>query len=344
VTTQLDSSVGISVPETTYGTAVVVTKFPEFTAEDFDWDPTFVQGSGLRVASRVPRAARRSLGKQMVTGDLTIEAPSKGLGALLLAALGAVVTTQRATTGVYQQNHTLAASDYLNSYTIQKGVPPLGGGAANPLTFAGMQCDSLELSCANSDILMCKTSWVGQSVVSTTGYAAPSYATPVELFTMVDAAIAIGGTVTPPTTTALATGGTAVADIVDFDCKVENALDDGGFNMGGGGKRVRKAAIGLSAVTGSLTAEYDANTLRDAYLNQTDLCLLITFLGQSVIGSGSDHAALQIYIPELRLEGELPKIGSTDGSPIQQSIDWTALDNLAAAPITIVYSSTDTAP
>jgi hypothetical protein len=52
----------------------------------------------MRVGSRVPRNARRSQGKKMGGGTVTLEAPSKGLGFLLNLAFGAVTTTQRATT------------------------------------------------------------------------------------------------------------------------------------------------------------------------------------------------------------------------------------------------------
>lgn len=343
MTTQLDASIGAAI-ETVYGTPVTPTKFVEFTEESLDWTPTFLQGQGLRVGSRVQRAQRRTLGKQQVDGGFTVEAVSKGLGWILNAAFGVVTTTQRGTTGVFQQNHTPAASDFLNSYTIQKGVPPLGGGATLAHTFAGMVCSQLEIDCPNSDLVTLKPTWNDRSVDMTTGYAAPSYPTPVELLKFAGGAITIGGAPTPPTTTALATGGTVAADIRDINLTWANSIDDGGFNLGGGGKRVRKPAIGLSALTGTMTAEFDSAVLRDAYLNQTDLALVLTFLGSTVIGSGSDNPALQLFMPLIRLEGELPKVPS-GGAPVTQSIGFTGLDPLTGvAPITACYVSTDTAP
>lgn len=342
MTTELDASLGAAA-ESVYGTAVTVTKFVEFTAESLDWDPTFVQGQGLRVGSRFPRGGRRGLGKQQCNGDITVEVASKGLGWLLNAALGAVTTTQRATTGVYQQNHTPSTTDPLNSYTIQKGVPPIGGGATLPHTFAGMVCDQIEINCPNADIATVKTSWTGKSVATATAYAAPAYPTPVELFTFADGAIVIGGSPTAPTTTALATGGTSVANVRDFDLTIANNLDDGGFNFGAAGTRARKPSLGMGAITGTMTVEFDSAVMRDAFLNQTDLAVYFTLLGTTTIGSGSDHPALQIYIPSLRLEGELPKV-SSGGNVVTQSVAFTALDNLSAAPVTVVYASTDTAP
>jgi hypothetical protein len=340
---QSDASLGCA-PESTYGTSVTPSKFFEFLEEGFDWEPGFTQGKGLRSGSRVVRAARRATGKQMASGSIKVEATSKGLGTLLSAAMGAVTSTQRATTGVYQHNFTLAQNDFLTSYTWQKGIPLIGG-ALQAHTFRGGVCSSLDIDCPNLDIVTLETGWNFRDVDTATAYAAPSYPTPMELFEFVEGAITIGGTLTLPTTTALASGGTAVATIRDFGLSIDNKLDDGGFNFGGGGKRVRKPAMGGNdedIVKGKLTAEYSDNTMRDAYLAQTDLALTLTFQGQSVIGTGTDHPGLQITVPNLRLLGELPKVAG--GDPVAQSIDWIGLDNLTQSPLIISYVTTDVTP
>jgi hypothetical protein len=344
-TTQLDASIGAA-KESTYGTAVTVTKFVEFTSESLDWEPTFVQGSGLRVGSRVLRSARRPTtpARQLVTGDITCEVVNKGLGWMFEAAFGTVVSTQRAAEGVYQHNFTLSTSDYLPSYTIQKGIPPLGGGTTLPHTFSGCMCTSLTINVPNSDIPTFTTTWNGRDVATATAYAAPSYPATTEILSFAGASITLGGSPTAPTTTAVATGGTAITDVRDFTITIDNALDDGGFNMGSAGKRARKQAVGLTPITGSFTAEFDAATLRDYYIGQNDLPLVVTILGNTTIGSGSSKGTLSLYVPNIRLEGELPKVGSTSGEVITQSVSFTAFDNLSAAPITLSYVSTDVTP
>ncbi len=337
----MDCSIGLAA-ESSYGVGVTPTKFAEFTGESLDWNPTFIQSKGLRVGSRVSRASRRALGKQQAGGDIELEVPSKGFGVYLLAALGAVVTTQRGATGVYQQNHTLATTDPVSSFTIQKGIPPLGGGALLAHTFRGCVLDELEIEFGNSDFVTAKTSWNAKDVDTATAYAPPSYPLAVENFVFAGGAITIGGTVTPPTTTTLATGGTAVANILDGSVKLTNNIDDGGFVLGAGGKRGRRPAVGMAAIGGKLTAEFDTVALRDAYLNQQHPALVLTFLGTTTIGTGTDKPALQITVPDFVLEGELPK--TNDGDVITQSIDWTGMDNTALTPITFSYVSTDTAP
>lgn len=343
-TTQLDGSIGY-VPEVTYGTPLTVTKFDEFLGDStLTWDATFAQGQGLRVGSRVARSARRPAApvKQMTSIGLHTEITSKGKGWILNAATGSVTSTQRGATSVYQHNFTLAAGDFLPSGTIQNGVPPLGGGNTIAHTYPGCVCQSLQINVPNSDIPTLLATFTGREVQTGVAYAAPSYPTPQELLTFTGATINLGGTPTAPTTTALGSTTTAPTDIIDFQLTIDNGLDDGGFNMGGGGKRVRKPAIGLSPITGQITAEFDSVTLRDYYLNQTDLPLVVTILGASTIGTGSDNPAFSIYLPNIRLEGELPPPQQTGIHTL--TIPFTAFDNLSAAPVTISYVTTDTAP
>jgi hypothetical protein len=347
VTTQLDASIGIKV-ETTYGTPVTVDQFLEFTDEGFDRKAEFVQGEGLRVGSRVDRAARRSLGAEGAEGSLTIEAPIKGLGILLKAALGAVTNTAvPSATGAYQQVHTPATTDPVDSYTIQKGIPPIGGGTTTAITFPGCVCSSIEFSAKAGEIVEVATDWIGREVKTDVAYATPSYpsypAGVDPLFTFVHGAIVLGGTVTAPTNTALATGGTTAANITEFSLKFEQGLDDGARGLGGAGKITRKPVLGKAKITGSLEAEYDSTTLRDAYLAQTRLALVLTFTHDSQIGTGTPvNPVLQIVVPVIVLEGEIPKAGK--GDPMVLSLDFTGLDGLSGSPIYVVYRTTDTTP
>ncbi|CAH0310369.1 hypothetical protein SRABI128_04490 [Microbacterium sp. Bi128] len=115
--------------------------------------------------------------------------------------------------------------------------------------------------------------------------------------------------------------------------------------MGGAGLRSRRPVYGRPEISGSFTAEYSSNVLRDAYLAQTPLALHLTFTHSDVISTGgsASNALLQIIIPSLRLKGDVP--GSNGGEPITQSIDWEAFDNdTASQPIYIVYRTLDTTP
>ncbi len=342
MTTQLDSQIGIK-KESSYGTVATPDFFPEFTEESFEWEPTFVQGSGMRVGQRTDYADRRALGLEQVSGGFTVELLTKGMGKLIEAALGGTGTsTQIGATDAYQQLFTPTSTDPLSSYTIQKGIPPIGGGTTLPMTFAGMVCSGFEFAVPNGGIPTLQTSWVGKSVDTSTALATASYASAVEQMSFVHGAITIGGSVTVPTTTALATGGTAVANIREFRLSYDNGLDSDGRNLGSQGKRSRKNALGKRAITGNVVAEFDAATLRDAWLNQTSLAIVLTLQWPIAI-EASNFPTFQITLPVVKLEGELPK-ATQPGSVVSQSIDFTVMDGrVATHPLYIAIVTEETA-
>lgn len=339
MTTQQDFQVGIK-QETTFATPVTPDHFVEFLNEDFNWIPEFASGMGMKTGRRVLASSRRTLVKEESNGTLEVECITKGLGILFGAALGTGTSTLISGTA-YQQLFTVPTTDYLNSYTIQLGAPLLGGGAAAPQTYAGMVCSGFELTAGNAAIPTLKTSWLGNSMDTSTALATASYPASTELFSFAGGQIVVGGAIVAPTTTTLATGGTAVANIRDFSFAFDNALDSNGFNFNNSGKRSRKPAVGLSSGTGNITAEYTDNTLRDAWRAQTDLGIVLTFKTTTII-SGALNPTLQVYIPDVRLEGEMPKANA--GDVIAQSIPFTMLNGgVTASPLYISIITAETA-
>lgn len=345
MTLQTDGSVGLA-KESTYGTAVTVTRFLEYTEQGFTDATEFVTGEGLRVGKVVARSSRRSAAKIATEGSLTIEQVTKGTGLLWEAILGSGTSTVRSGS-IYQQLFRPAVTDPMPSYTIQTGVPPIGGGTTLAHTFAGCVVDKWELSAEAGGLVELSTDWVGKDLATGTAYASPSYSASASLFTFVHGAITLGvngtDTLTAPTTTALGstTPATAATNITKISIKGENHVDDGGFVFSSGGKRGRAPVYGLREFMGTITAEFTAATLRDYYLNQTSLQLILTFVSTELI-SGSTYATLQVVIPALVFEGDVPQ--SDGGDVVSTDIDFTVLDGESATyPIYVVLVTADTA-
>lgn len=331
---QLDYSVTLG-KETTYGVPVAPTRSFE-TEANFKADLQPITGSGMRPTKRVARLRRDSIARRVVTGDIAVDANTKGLGYLLNAAMG-VVNTTLVSGGLYQQVHTLRRDDPVDSYTIQELLPFIGGGAMQPHTFTGCVCDTLDLEVKEGAYVSLKTGWTGRDLSTSASASAAAYTSGDDLYSSVHAAISLGGTLTPPTSTALATmTGSPRTDVVDFSLSLKNNLDDKGRNLTGGGLRSRKPVFSKQGeVSGSLTAEYTDNVLRDAYLAQTALPLLLTLTNGT--------AVLQVALASVRLRGEVP--ASNGGEPISVTVPFMAFDDdTAAEPLWVVYRSTDTAP
>ena len=326
MTTPQDCSVGLGV-ESVYGTAVARTRWFEFLDESFSFVKNVKQGVGLRVGSRVARSGRRVVASAEGSGDLTIEAVTKGLGLLWQLGLGSGTSTL-VSAGLYQQVFTLG--DAMPSATIQKGIPRADG-TVDAYTFTGCMVESLTIDCPNADNVKVKTSWNAKDMTTATAYTAPSYATGPSVFTFAHGAV-YSGALTAPTATALGSAATPVASIRSGSITIKHNLKTDRYNCGGGGRK-EKPFAGIREISGSLVAEYADAAFRDAIVNDTSMTLVKTFT------AGAD--VLQIVIPDVRFDGDIVK-ASTDLA--MQDIKWTGLDGLTAAqPIWIVCRTADTA-
>ena len=326
MTTPQDCSVGLGV-ESVYGTAVARTRWFEFLDESFNYVKNVKQGVGLRVGSRVARSGRRVVASAEGSGDLTIEAVTKGLGLLWQLGLGSGTSTL-VSAGLYQQVFTLG--DVMPSATIQKGIPRADG-TVDAYTFSGCMVESLTIDCPNADNVKVKTSWNARDMTTATAYTAPSYATGPSVFTFAHGAV-YSGALTAPTATALGSAATPVASIRSGSITIKHNLKTDRYNCGGGGRK-EKPFAGVREISGSMVAEYADTAFRDAIVNDTSMTLVKTFT------SGAD--VLQIVIPDVRFDGDIVK-ASTDLA--MQELKWTGLDGLTAAqPIWIVCRTADTA-
>lgn len=326
MTTPQDCSVGLGI-ESVYGTAVARTRWFEFLDESFNYVKSVKQGVGLRVGSRVARSGRRVVASAEGSGDLTIEAVTKGLGLLWQLGLGSGTSTL-VSAGLYQQVFTLG--DVMPSATIQKGIPRADG-TVDAYTFTGCMVESLTIDCPNADNVKVKTSWNAKDMTTATAYTAPSYATGPSVFTFAHGAV-YSGALTAPTATALGSAATPVASIRSGSITIKHNLKTDRYNCGGGGRK-EKPLAGIREISGSLVAEYADAAFRDAIVNDTSMTLVKTFT------AGAD--VLQIVIPDVRFDGDIVK-ASTDLA--MQDIKWTGLDGLTAAqPIWIVCRTADTA-
>lgn len=328
-----DASIGFGA-EATYGTPVTPTRWLEYTSESFGLNKTIKQGVGLRVGSRVARSGRRVVVTRDGGGTVELEANSKGLGLWLQNLIGAASSTLVIGT-TYQQNFTLA--DTMPMFTLQRGLPRIDGTIAAH-TFVGCTAKSVEFDFAQADILKIKADVDAQDFQTTPAYTSPSYATGANLFSFVGASISTG-TLTAPTTTALASAVTSLGMIRGGSVKIDHALKVDRFNAGGAGLKSRPT-VGLRAISGKVTVEHDNTFDWVAAINaETPMSLVLTWSAGSL---STGNETIQIVLPEIKLDGALPVTNGTD--LITHDVSFQVLDNLTAAqPIWVVVRTADTA-
>jgi hypothetical protein len=159
----------------------------------------------------------------------------------------------------------------------------------------------------------------------------------VNLFHFANGSISTGA-LTAPTATALGAGATPTANVRGGTITVANSLIADRQNFGGGGRK-KQQLRGLRVISGKLDIEYDSTGYRDMVLADTPMNLLINFTG-GALSTGTEQ--LQIIVPEIKFDSELPKCNGTN--LIIQSMSFQGYDNLVAAqPIWVVCRTADSA-
>jgi hypothetical protein len=329
-----DASIGFGT-ETTFGTPVTPTRWLEFTSETFDLKKTIKQGVGLRVGSRVARSGRRVVVTREAGGSVELEAISKGLGLWLQNLIGSGASTL-VSASTYQQVFTLA--DAMPMFTLQRGLPRVDGTVAAH-TFSGCTVNSVEFDFPSADLVKIKADIDARDLSTAAAYTTPTYAVGASLFGFAGATITTG-TLTAPTTTALASSPTTLANVRGGSVKIDHKLAQNRFNAGGAGLKSRQS-VGLREVSGKLTIEHDNTFDFVAAINaETPMNLIFTWTTPTALSTGFE--TLQIVIPEVKLDGTLPKSNGSD--LITHDVTFQGLDNLTAAqPIWVVVRTSDAA-
>lgn len=104
--TGLDAQIGFAA-ESTWATAVTVTRFIEFNSESLKFEPTWLEPTGLRVGTKHKRVSRIRQSRKSVSGDVEFDVATLGMGLFVKHMLGSAITTTTLISGTaYKQVHT----------------------------------------------------------------------------------------------------------------------------------------------------------------------------------------------------------------------------------------------
>ena len=316
----IGSQLGIAT-ETTFNTPVTVSRFYEFTSENLNYNKKTAVGLGLRAGGLLPRSQRRVVTTSDVTGDISLDLPTRGLGLLLSQSTGSVPSPTTVSTGVYSYTFTLG-DVYGKSFTAQVGVPQYGG-TVTPKTVAGAKVSSFELAVANAGIATGKFNIDGASITTGISLATASYSASTNIFNFSQGAITLDGT--------------SIANIRDFSVTVDNTLKGDRYNLGSSGIKAEQLINGFRKISGKITAEFTDTTLFGKVLSDANAAIVLTFTGATIASTYKE--TLSITISAAKFNADTPKV--TSPGVIDLSMDFEAYDNGTDAPLTIVYQTAD---
>jgi hypothetical protein len=325
--------------EVTFGTPVTPTRWyePLPGTMDFNINPAFTDGGGMRVASVVDRADRSVITTADATGGSSFELLTRGYGLLWEACLGAATSTL-VSGSTYQQVITpISSSSTLPARTVQVGVVDATG-TVNPFTFEGGTVSEWTLSMDNAGLVTLEVQWDFENWSTATGLTTPTYTASANQFHFGQATIGIGGAYTHPTTTALGAAATTVSNVRAFSITCNNNVDAGRYNATGTGRKQRQLA-GKREITGSVEYEYDANTNRDNFIANTSTPLVLTLTSSEALSTGT--ATFQVCIPNMKWRAGTPQ--QTDGPVPTVSGDFKVFENGTNPAVALVHRTADTA-
>jgi hypothetical protein len=324
--------------EATYGTYVAPNRAFEFDDEDLDFSPNWSDGKGLRVGAFTDLDYRSVETTRQGAGGVTIAAQTKGLGILLDSAHGGTNTSTLVAGTTYQQVFQLGLNP--PSLCIQKGIPQTTAGTVDPLSFLGCMVDSWGFDGGNDAVPTFNFKFDIRDIDSLQSFAALTYPTllPTSIYSFEHASAGYGGTLTAPTTTALASGATAASNLREFKFDVNNNLVRRP-NLGLAGLSA-KPQVGRREVTGSFTSEYENMTsfLAD-YRANTSRPLVVTYTSAEALSTG--NATLQFVFPTIKLRSAVPQANADETITVEHS--FKAYSTATTPALYTVVRTSDTA-
>jgi hypothetical protein len=334
----LDAQIGFKL-ESVWGTPVTVDKFIEFDTENLEWQPTYLEPTGLRVGTKYKRASRLVKSRESVGGGFELAFATRTMGTLMKAALGSTVTTPTLVLGsAYKQVHN--PGDFIGkSLTVQVGRPEPGG-TVRAHTYEGVKVTGWEFSVSDGEVAKLKLTVDGQTELTATALATASFAASpaAELFSFANVSVfKLGGTVTGVTELAVASGVTVPAIVKSFTLTGAAPMAAERFGLGNAGQKAEQLENDIPTITGSLTAEFDKATFYDVFKANTTTAIELKLEGSII--SGSDKNTIHIVVSAAKFKKATPSVTGPD--VVQATVDFEAYSDEVNAPLMFKLISAD---
>jgi hypothetical protein len=321
----MDHQLGV-VDESTYGTAVTVTRFFEYESENIAETYGRTEGDPLRTGSGVIRHDRFTPYFAGAAGTIQMTALTKGFGFWLKHMLGGVATTGPAETSVYTHTGT-EGSLVGDSFTCQVNRPFHPSGTNQAFTYSGGKVAKWTLSNSVEGHLLLDLDCDFQKVDTGVALATASYPSGMDPFSWVKGVITIGG---------------SDYDVTEFSLEWDNGLNVDRRQIRNNALK-KEPTAGRRSGTFSLSADFDSLTQRNRAAADTRAGALAavtaTWKGPTLLGS-TIYPEFSVSIPAGRFD---EWSGATEGTDaITQELSGVVRYDGTNSPVTVTYKSADT--
>jgi hypothetical protein len=243
--------------ETTWGTAVTVTRFYELLSESVGYEIARIESDGIRADQRVIRSDDWTPGTKRVSGSVELELTTKNMALLFKHALG----TAAAPTGSNPYTHVLTPGSLTGlGLTVQVGRPS-SDGTVQPFTFNGCKVSGWELGFEIDQTTRLTLDLVGKDQTTGTALATASYTSSNDLLAFTHGAITIAGSSVKVKSGTVSGENPLDTDRIFLgDTTVSEPLENGRRNY-----------------SFDLTCEFESLTAMNRFVNGTEAALSLAF-------------------------------------------------------------------
>jgi hypothetical protein len=314
------------VQETTYGTAVTVDTFLEFTSETLRRQQNIGGSDGIRPGTRFGRGSTRRITRNWAEGTVNFEVATEKFGRLFKVGLGAVTTGQPDSGDsptVYL--HTFTPGTLTGkSLTLQKGVEA-NDGDVFAFTYPGSKIQAFEFGIDSDAVLQLAVDYLSRQEVTTTALAAASYAAP-DVFHYAQGTVLVDDV----------TNG----NVISFSSvRYQNNFPiDRLFKLGSSGLMSEPINRPRDVISGNVRIEFeDLDDFHNAFAADTSTELRFDFVGDLIDDTFANF--LKLTVADARFEGDTPQIPDTD--VIVVDVPFTAWDPASGSAFTLEYQNTE---
>lgn len=312
--------------ETTYGTAVTVDTFVEFTSESLRRQQNIGGSDGIRPGTRFGRGSTRRITRNWAEGTVNFEVATEKFGSFFKVGLGAVSTGQpEATNSNTVYLHTFTPGTLTGkSLTLQKGVEA-NDGSVDAFTYPGSKIQALDFSLDPDGVLQLAVDFLARQEVTSTALASASYTAP-DVFHYAQGAVLVDDVTN--------------ANVISFSSVryANNFPTDRLFKLGNSGLMSEPLNRPRDVISGNLRIEFaDLSQFYNAFAADTSVEIRLDFIGDLIDNTYANE--LKITIADCRFEGETPQVSDTD--VVVVDVPFTAWDPTSGNAFTIEYQNTE---
>lgn len=335
--TGLDSQVVVGL-ETTWGTPVTPAKAIEFDTESLNWEPGWIEPTGLRVGTKFKRASRLVRSTENVSGGLALQFATRNMGTLVKAMTGSTVVAPTLVLGsAYKQVHN--PGDFITkSLTIQVGRPePTTPYTVRPHTYEGCKVTGWEWSVADGETAQLSLDIDGQTELTATALVSPTYVSS-EVFNFSQVTVfKFGGTVSGVTELSVAGGVTVATIIKKISFKGETPMAADRRGIGNAGQKAEQLENDTPTISFSLEAEFSKAELYDVMKANTTTAIELKLEGSII--SGSDKNTVHIIASAAKFKTAAPNVDGPD--IVQMTVEGECYSDEVNAPFMFKLISGD---